>query len=92
MDDLYRAGNMGVKPDVYTYNTLINAHAKSSEKGSALRAEHVLQVMKQRYKDGDKDFKANTRSHTSVIDAIAKSGEKHAARRAEQILNNMIST
>lgn len=24
MDELYRAGNKGVKPDTYTYNTLIN--------------------------------------------------------------------
>ena len=92
MDELYRAGNQGVKPDTYTYNTLINAHAKSSEKGSAARAEHVLQVMKQRYLDGDGDFKPNTRTHTSVIDAWAKSGEKGAAKRAEQILHSMITT
>ena len=72
-------------------NTLINAWAKSSERGSAGRAEHVLRVMQQRYNDGDEDFKPNTRTHTSVIDAWAKSGEKGAARRAEQILNNMIS-
>jgi PPR repeat len=24
MDELYLAGNKGVKPDTYTYNTLIN--------------------------------------------------------------------
>lgn len=24
MDDLYRAGNRGVKPDTYTYNTLVS--------------------------------------------------------------------
>lgn len=67
----------------------INAWAKSGEKGSAARAEHVLSVMERRYADGDKDFKPNTRTHTSVIDAWAKSGEKGAARRAEQILNAM---
>lgn len=67
---------------------VINAHAKA---GSAARAEHVLQVMQQRYHDGDADFKPNVRTHTSVIDAWAKSGEKGAAKRAEQILNNMIS-
>lgn len=67
---------------------MINAHAKG---GSAARAEHVLQVMNQRYQDGDTDFKPNVRTHTSVIDAWAKSGEKGAAKRAEQILNNMIS-
>jgi hypothetical protein len=67
---------------------VINAHAKA---GSAARAEHVLQVMNQRYHDGDTDFKPNVRTHTSVIDAWAKSGEKGAAKRAEQILNNMIT-
>jgi len=91
MDELYRAGNKGVKPDTYTYNTLINAWAKAGERGSAARAEHVLSVMEQRYRDGDKAFKPNTRTHTSVIDAWAKSGEKGAAQRAEQILNNMIA-
>lgn len=89
MDELYRAGNSGVKPDTYTYNTLINAWAKSGEKGAAARAEHVLSVMETRYRDGDNDFKPNTRTHTSVIDAYAKSGEKGAAKRAEQILNGM---
>jgi hypothetical protein len=72
-------------------DTLINAWAKCSDRGSAARAEHVLLVMEKRYNDGDKDFKPNTRTHTSVIDAWAKSGEKGAARRAEQILNNMIA-
>jgi hypothetical protein len=91
MDELYLAGNTGVKPDRYTYNTLINVWAKSNERGSAARAEHVLSVMEKRFRDGDHDFKPNTRTYTSVIDAWAKSGEKAAARRAEQILNNMIS-
>ena len=91
MDELYRSGNKGVKPDRYTYNTLINVWAKCGERGSAARAEHVLSVMEQRFRDGDHDFKPNTRTYTSVIDAWAKSGEKGAARRAEQILNNMIT-
>jgi pentatricopeptide repeat protein len=75
----------------YTYNTLINALAKSGERGAAARAEHVLQVMEKRFRDGDPEIKPNTRTHTSVIDAYAKSGERGAARRAEQILNGMIS-
>ena len=91
MDELYRAGNKGVKPDRYTYNTLINVWAKSCERGSAARAEYVLSIMEKRFREGDQDFKPNTRTYTSVIDAWAKSGEKGAARRAEQILNNMIS-
>ena len=91
MDELYRAGNHGVKPDTYTYNTLINAWAKAGERGSAARAEHVLSIMEKRYSDGYSDFKPNTRTHTSVIDAWAKSGEKGAAMRANQILNNMIT-
>lgn len=89
MDELYRAGNKGVKPDTYTYNTLINGWAKNSERGSAERAEHVLSVMEKRYNDGDEDFKPNTRTYTSVIDAFAKSGQKGAARHCEGILNNM---
>jgi hypothetical protein len=84
--------NVSMYPFPCKYSTLINAHAKSSERGSAARAEHVLQVMKQRYLDGDEDFKPNTRTYTSCIDAWAKSGEKGSARRAEQILNDMISS
>ena len=89
MDELYQGGNVDVKPDTYTYNTLINALAKSGDGPSAARAEEILQVMEQRYAAGDKSFKPNTRSHTSVIDAWAKSGEAGAARRAEQILENL---
>jgi hypothetical protein len=69
----------------------LSIRAKSGERGSAARAEHVLSVMEKRFRDGDHDFKPNTRTYTSVIDAWAKSGEKGAARRAEQILNNMIT-
>lgn len=80
---------MDVKPDTYTYNTLINALAKSGDGGAAARAEEILAIMEQRFQAGDKSFKPNTRSHTSVIDAWAKSGEAGAARRAEHILNNL---
>ena len=71
------------------YNTLINALAKSSDGGSASRAEEILKIMEEKYSNGDSSYKPNTRSHTSVIDAWAKSGEAGAARRAEMILNNL---
>jgi hypothetical protein len=75
----------------HTLVLCLSIRAKSGERGSAARAEHVLSVMEKRFRDGDHDFKPNTRTYTSVIDAWAKSGEKGAARRAEQILNNMIT-
>lgn len=73
----------------YTYNTLINALAKSGGGETAARAEEILKVMEEKYAAGDKSYKPNTRSHTSVIDAWAKSGELGAASRAEQILMNL---
>lgn len=89
MENLNRTGNKLVKPDAYTYNTVINAWAKSGERGSASRAQHLLSIMEQRYNMGDHKIKPNTRSYTSVIDAWAKSGERGSALRAENLLNKM---
>ena len=83
MDTLFEAGNTNVKADSYSYNTVLNAWAKS---GDPQRAERILSIMEGRYQNGDISLKPNTRSYTTVIDAWAKSNDRNSARKAEQIL------
>ena len=65
MDQLHAAGNPGIKTDSYTYNTIINAWAKSGERGAANKAETLLSIIKQKYRDGDRSLQPNTRTYTN---------------------------
>eukprot|EP00814_Leptocylindrus_danicus_P015987 CAMPEP_0116026082 /NCGR_PEP_ID=MMETSP0321-20121206/13575_1 /TAXON_ID=163516 /ORGANISM="Leptocylindrus danicus var. danicus, Strain B650" /LENGTH=651 /DNA_ID=CAMNT_0003498685 /DNA_START=121 /DNA_END=2074 /DNA_ORIENTATION=- len=81
-----------VRPDLYTYNTVIDAWAKSCkyEPDAAERAEALLRRMEEMYASGNKSVKPDTVSYTTVIDAWSKSGNKAVAgERADALLKSM---
>lgn len=80
MEDLYDAGELEEPPGVISYSTVLDAFAKSKERGSASRAETILRQMKHR------GIEANVISWNSVIDAYSK--EKNP-ERAEALLKEM---
>ena len=45
MESDYGRGNKEARPNIRSFNTVINAWAKSDEPGSALRAEEILERM-----------------------------------------------
>jgi len=83
MDDIYPA------PTVRSYSLVLDAWAKSNEKGGALRAETILSKMHKLYDEGH-DIKPNRFSYTIVINALARSKEKGTSQRAEDVLDKMI--
>jgi hypothetical protein len=89
MDKLNANGHANIKPDSYTYNTVLNSLAKSGCRGSGSIAENLLNVMERKYQGGDLAAKPNVRTYTTVIDAWAKSGDVHAASKAERILTSL---
>lgn len=87
MEHVSRKGsNPCAKPNIYAYNTVLNAWSKSIEKGAAEKAEAILKCM-----ELDCDIQPDVYSYTSVIDAYAKSKNAHMAaetlRRMENLYN-----
>ena len=89
LEKLWEAGNAKVKPNTILYNAVIDAWAKSREKGAAQRAEAILNHMKQLHQQGHEDIYPDTIIYNTVINAWARSREKGSAQRAEAILNHM---
>lgn len=83
MKELYESGtNDQLKPDVYTYTTLIDAYSKI---GASKKAEGVLALMEE---DG---VPANVLTYNSLISSWARNGDQSAPEEAERILDRMIS-
>jgi hypothetical protein len=72
-------------PNVKSYSTLIHAWARSSEPGTARRAELILEYMEA----NGSSIKPNTVSYNTVIAAWARPNDIDAPARAEKILNRM---
>mmetsp|Transcript_43956 Transcript_43956/g.133910 ORF Transcript_43956/g.133910 Transcript_43956/m.133910 type:complete len:548 (-) Transcript_43956:119-1762(-) len=83
-DDAVSNPNLSLEPNTITYNTLLNAHAKSNRGlEGALRASELLEEM-------ESEEKADAVSYNTVLDAWARSGADDAGRRAEEVLRKMI--
>ena len=74
-----------VKPDEYSLQAIIDAWAKCPEKGSAQKAEEVLNHLRSPISA----TKPNIYHYNSVITAWARSKEKGAPQKAESLLLEM---
>lgn len=75
-----------VRPDVLSYNIVIDAWAKSNVHDAANRAEELLDILERRYRG----LAPDSYTYTSVINAIDRS--RHVKARgswAEDIMNRM---
>ena len=72
MEQRYRDGDNDFKPNTRTHTSVIDAWAKSGEKGAAKRAEQILGSMETLYKKtGDPDVKPNVHTANAVCNACA---------------------
>lgn len=78
-----------VKVNTISYNTVLNALAKSREPDSPYRAEALMNRMQEEYEAGNNDVKPNAVSFSSLLNSWAKSDLEFAAERAEAILTRM---
>ena len=79
----------GVAPNRITFNTVMNCIAKSNERGSAERAEAILNQMEELYEAGNDGARPDSVSYSTVLNAWARSSEPDAADRAETILERL---
>jgi len=77
-----------VKPDIFTYTSVINALSRRGTEEAASKAKDLLDMIEARYEETkDPDIKPNIRTFTSVINAISRT--KVRPERAEEILTRI---
>eukprot|EP00980_Cylindrotheca_fusiformis_P025322 scaffold13478_cov132-Cylindrotheca_fusiformis.AAC.15 len=82
------------EPDIYSYQSLIQALSKTPLFGSPQKAEQILLFLDEQSERGNKKLKPNSYCFTckasdATIHAWAKSKEKKKARSAYEIFNRM---
>eukprot|EP00980_Cylindrotheca_fusiformis_P018836 scaffold6276_cov138-Cylindrotheca_fusiformis.AAC.23 len=90
MLELNQRHGFDVKPNVETYNRLLNAWAKSGERDSGERADSILRQMESFSVGGDDDVSPDIISYNTVLNAWASSGDPTAITRIEHLILEMI--
>jgi pentatricopeptide repeat protein len=82
-----------IRPNSFTYHTLLKCWIQSGRKDLAEQAEQILIKMEQMWNQGEDDsLTPNNRIFNMVINAYAKSKDRYAARKACTILQRMKSS
>lgn len=90
MLELHERHGFDVKPDVETYNRLLNAWARSGETDSGERANSILRQMESFAPGSDDSAAPDIISYNSVLNAWANSGDPTAITRIEHLVLEMI--
>ena len=85
MQRISASGDDNVRPDAFTYSTIISAHSRS---GNGERAEELLREMYDLYEKGEESIKPNVVAFTSCIQAYANSSQWELAK-VERLLDEM---
>jgi len=79
-----------IRPNSFTYSTLMKCWIQSGEPNLAEEAERTLMKMERLWEKGDASQEPNNRIFNMVINAYAKSrNSRDAARKAMELLNRM---
>jgi hypothetical protein len=89
MQAQYEAGDESMKPNIVTYNGVLNAWARSGTRCCGVKAEEYLDRMWELYNAGDTKVKPDDFSYNTVINAISKSQNEGKAQKALRILRRM---
>lgn len=85
MQKAFDKGDAASRPNVNTYNSVMNAWLRC---GNVQQAEHLLRQLEQLYKAGD-SLAPNVVSYSTVMNGYARSREEDAIQKAEQIFDRM---
>jgi pentatricopeptide repeat protein len=77
----YQAGNLALKPDISTWNILLNAWARSEDSNAPFRAEAILNRMYELYESGVLDERPNAISYSSVLSCWSRVRQPGALKR-----------
>ena len=84
----FKQGKVALKPDSYTYSSVIGCFVKFGRTDAPQKAEEILERMQDLYHNYRGDPIA-TSVYNSVINAWASSGSKHALKRVKELLSIM---
>ncbi|VEU40737.1 unnamed protein product [Pseudo-nitzschia multistriata] len=79
----------GLIPNTITYNSILHAIAVGNECDRALKAEDIVQRMKQRHEEKGEDCQPDVYTYQSLIQAWSRTSLPGAPQKAEQILQFM---
>jgi hypothetical protein len=88
MEENYR-DQPAIKPNGFTYSTLMKCWIQSGRPDLAEQAEKTLLMMERQWREGDNSVPPSNRIFNMVINAYAKSNHRFAARKAYDLLNHM---
>lgn len=78
-----------MKVDTISFNAVLDAWARSSDRVAPRRAEQILEHMDTLYMSGNTGVKPDRYTYNTLINVWAKSTERGAAARAENVLSVM---
>ena len=79
----------GLVPNTVTYNSVLHAIAVGNQCDRALRAEDMVQRMKQRHEEKGEDCQPDVYTYQSLIQAWSRTSMPGSPQKAEQILRSM---
>lgn len=79
----------GVKPDLLSYNIIVDSWCKSGRKDSPEQVMEILNAMENDFKEGNIDHKPDGYTYSSVIGCFTKFGRPDAAEKGEELLKRM---
>lgn len=84
-------GNLQVKPDRFSFNTLLLAWSKEKRLNSGRRVTEILETMQEMADNGDEAVRPDHVSMTTVINTLAKSAKQNGSnpQQAETIISRM---
>jgi len=87
MEQKYKAGQTNCKPNVRTFNAVIDAYARGK---NVEEAEALLDLMISRFKNGDTNLKPDCFTFNACINAYTRSRRKGCGERAENVLRKLL--
>ena len=91
VNDFKQEQNLKARPNVYTFNAMINACSKSNRDDLPEIAEKLLSTINNWYSTGEIEEGPNDITYNSVINCWSKSKREEAPERVLGILKTMVS-
>ncbi|KAL9187359.1 hypothetical protein ACHAXT_001462 [Thalassiosira profunda] len=82
-------GRTDLKPDGTTYNSVLHAWSRSSDRNAPVKALGLLEIMLRLHEGGDRGADPNARSFSTVITAFSKSKFPRKAKQTRDLLQRM---
>ena len=88
MNQQFEDGNAKIKPNIRTFNAVIDAHARSKD---VEEAEKILFQLLSDFESGEGDLKPDAFTFNAVINAWTRTRRRDGGTRAEAVLDKLLN-